>query len=150
MLFRSVPLDRVAACTMMILPKKLSSCCLVVIIWQSKYNTSAQPKSTSRRGNFLGLFCTPLCLPHPAHTKLVLLPFSFFAANAFCVFASFSALLTGLQAPTVGKACFFGISPEARSYPGLPVRGNAGGGRFVRPVPRCWKRHGSSPGQVLW
>ena len=36
---------------------------------------SATIKSTSRRGNYLDLPCGPLCLPHPAHTQLVLLPF---------------------------------------------------------------------------
>ena len=39
----------------------------------AEYDT--EHKSTSRRGNFSRLLCGPLCLSHPAHTQLVLLPF---------------------------------------------------------------------------
>ena len=41
----------------------------------AKFKRKKYFASTNRSGNFLGLFCGPLCLPHPAHTQLVLLPF---------------------------------------------------------------------------
>ncbi len=37
------------------------------------------------------------------------------------------------------------LSPEARSCPGRPGRGNGDGARSAPPAPRCWRRPGSCP-----
>ena len=42
------------------------------------------------------------------------------------------------------------LSPEARSYPGRTVHGNADALHSAPPAPRCWRRCGSCPVPAPW
>ena len=42
------------------------------------------------------------------------------------------------------------LSPGARSYPGRPAHGSAGGGRSGRPAHRSWTPRGSCPAPAPW